>query len=265
MNKVKNTIRKAFTIIPNELINDNRMSDRARFLFCYMASKPDDWEFYHEPLAEALGYSVDTLRKYLKELMVFHWVSRSERRIDGKFNSYDYDLHPSPCGKKTDTVKNRNGKKPERENSVLYNKDYNKERLLTKKDDDKGDNEASQTEKWATQLKADQMFMETAMIVHKVKPEKMEGLLSCFLMTKRALEEDTWKDYSDFRKNFLFWLPKNKAYNPATPPDKDAPPKYTPPPTSASARQAPPDNGQYDLSALEDYLKNFGASKTSAR
>lgn len=134
MNKVKNNVRKDFTIIPNALINDDERSDRARFLFIYMASKPDDWDFYQEPLAKSLGYSVDTLRKYISELMDAGWMTREERRDEGKFDSYDYTLLPSPCGKNTDTVKYRHGKKPERENSVLYNKDYNKERLLTKKE-----------------------------------------------------------------------------------------------------------------------------------
>jgi len=40
---------------------------------------------------------------------------------------------------------------------------------------------------------------------------------------------------------------------------------YTPPPGARVAKQAPPDREQYDLSALEDYLSNFGASKATAR
>ena len=134
MNKVKNKVRKDFTVIPNALINDNTLTDRARFLFCYMASKPDNWDFYQVPLAKQLGYSIDTLRKYLKELMESGWVSREERREEGKFDSFDYTLHPSPCGKNTDTVKNRVGEKPHRENSQLYNKDYYKEILTTNKE-----------------------------------------------------------------------------------------------------------------------------------
>lgn len=135
MNTIKSNIAKDFTIIPNALINDDTLSDRARFLFCYMAVKPDNWVFYQAPLAKSLNWSLDTLRKYLSELLESEWLSREIRREDGKFDSYDYTLHETPCGKKTDTVKNRDGKKPTRENSALNNKDLYKERLEIKKDD----------------------------------------------------------------------------------------------------------------------------------
>ena len=149
---MKNNVRKDFTIIPNALINDDERSDRARFLFIYMASKPDDWDFYQEPLAKSLGYSVDTLRKYISELMDAGWMTREERRDEGKFDSYDYTLLPSPCGKNTDTVKYRHGKKPERGNSELYNKDYYKERLDTKKERERApENSKTETTKQPTQ------------------------------------------------------------------------------------------------------------------
>ena len=134
MNKVKNKVRRDFTIIPNALINDDNLTDRARFLFVYMASKPEDWDFYQVPLAKKLGYSIDTLRKYISELLESGWMERQERREGGKFDSFDYTLLPSPSGKNTDTVKTRIGKIPYRENSLLYNKDYNKERIDTKKE-----------------------------------------------------------------------------------------------------------------------------------
>lgn len=134
MNKVKNSIRKGFTTIPNELINDDSLTDRARFLFCYMASKPDDWKFYQEPLCKSLGYSLDTLRKYIDELLKSGWITRQLIRQEGRFDSFEYDLLPSPCGKNTDSVKNRDGEKPSRENSALTNKDLEQKKTDTKKE-----------------------------------------------------------------------------------------------------------------------------------
>ena len=134
MNKVKNSIRKGFTTIPNELINDDSLTDRARFLFCYMASKPDDWKFYQEPLCKSMGYSLDTLRKYIDELLKSGWITRQLIRQDGRFDSFEYDLLPSPCGKNADSVKNRDGKKPSRKNSALLNKDLEQIKTDTKKE-----------------------------------------------------------------------------------------------------------------------------------
>jgi len=121
MNLVRNNIKRDFAQVPNTLINDNSLSDRARFLFCYMAAKPDGWKFYQDKMAKDLKMSLDTLRKYLAELIDSGWVSRTLVREGGKFDSYEYDLNPEPCRKNTDTVKNQVGKIPTRENSVLNN------------------------------------------------------------------------------------------------------------------------------------------------
>ena len=80
MNTFRNNIKCNFSIIPNSVIQDDKLSDRARFLFCYMATKPDDWQFYQKPLAKALGYSLETLRKYIDELLESGWLMREPRR-----------------------------------------------------------------------------------------------------------------------------------------------------------------------------------------
>ncbi len=67
MNKLNNKIKDNFTIIPNDIIRNKNLSDRARFLFCYMASMPDEWKFYQGVMAKELGYTKDTLRKYIEE------------------------------------------------------------------------------------------------------------------------------------------------------------------------------------------------------
>ena len=63
-----------------ELIFDKSLSDRARFLYCYMAAKPDEWEFFLEPMAKDIGYSVDTLRKYINELVASGWILKGDQK-----------------------------------------------------------------------------------------------------------------------------------------------------------------------------------------
>ncbi len=93
MNKLNNDIKKNFTIIPNDIIRNKNISDRARFIFCYMASMPDDWKFYQGAMAKELGYTKDTLRKYIEELLETGYLYREQRREEGKFDSYDYTLN----------------------------------------------------------------------------------------------------------------------------------------------------------------------------
>ena len=131
MNKLNNKIKDNFTIIPNDIIRNKSLSDRARFIFCYMASMPDDWKFYQGSMAKELGYTKDTLRKYIEELLETGYLYREQRREEGKFDSYDYTLNFTPSGKKADTVKNGDGKKPTREKSSLINKDFKEKNTIT--------------------------------------------------------------------------------------------------------------------------------------
>jgi hypothetical protein len=148
MNKLNNKIKDNFTIIPNDIIRNKSLSDRARFIFCYMASMPDDWKFYQGVMAKELGYTKDTLRKYIEELLETGYLDREQRREVGKFDSYDYTLNFSPCTKKADTVKVRDGKKPTREKSSLTNKDLEQRKTIINIDLDKEfENEFSTFEK----------------------------------------------------------------------------------------------------------------------
>ena len=138
MNKVNNKIKENFTTIPNSVIRNKALSDRARFLFCYMASMPNDWQFYQSAMAKELGYTKDTLRKYMEELLSTGYLIREQRREKGKFDSYDYTINFSPCMENTDTVKNGSGKIPNREKSTVTNKDLEQRKNNTNKDFNKG-------------------------------------------------------------------------------------------------------------------------------
>ncbi|MCF8713198.1 helix-turn-helix domain-containing protein [Joostella atrarenae] len=126
MNNIKNNLKSGFTVIPNNLIRDKEISDRARLLFIYMASQSDDWKFYNHGLAKAMGYSIETLRKYLNELVDSGWITKMEQeRKGGQFgaNCYvinDQPVQVSPCRKNIDTVKNRDGKSLTHKNKKPY-------------------------------------------------------------------------------------------------------------------------------------------------
>ena len=128
---------KKFQVIPRELVFDNSLSDRARFVYCFMASKPDGWDFLLNPMAKELGYSVETLRKYINELIDGGWLKKGEQNNDGKFGAVVYtllstkkaDMEEIPTRKNTDTGKSRHG-----ENPTQYNKDNEEKKDLAKKE-----------------------------------------------------------------------------------------------------------------------------------
>lgn len=199
MNKLNNKIKDNFTIIPNDIIRNKSLSDRARFIFCYMASMPDDWKFYQGVMAKELGYTKDTLRKYIEELLETGFLHREQRRETGKFDSYDYTLNFTPCGKNTDTVKTRNGKIPTRENSSLTKKDLEQRKIITNIDLDKElENEFSDFTKVETNdLQSDKVNPFT--LVANVEKEKKE---SCAKEKKEKKPSSTYEAFTVFCQTF---------------------------------------------------------------
>ena len=127
----------AYQVIPRELIFDNSISDRARFLYCYMASKPNDWDFFMNPMAKEIGYSIDTLRKYINELIDSGWLIKGGQKNDGLFGAVTYTLNST---KNTDTEKVRHGEMPTQhtidniQNKESGNKEKVRDKSLTKKE-----------------------------------------------------------------------------------------------------------------------------------
>lgn len=118
MAKIRNENR-AFEPIPKALINDDTLSDRARFLYCYMSAKPDYWDFYLDEIAKSLHLGRDTIQKYIKELISAGWIEKGEQQNEnGKFGAVEYVLK---AFKSTPTVveKNRYGKIPLQNNSSI--------------------------------------------------------------------------------------------------------------------------------------------------
>ena len=103
VNKLSN-----YQVIPRELIFDNTLSDRARFVYCYMASKPTDWDFLMNPMAKEIGYSVETLRKYINELVENGWLIKGEQKNEGVFGAVTYTLNESKTQNKEKTDDEQN-------------------------------------------------------------------------------------------------------------------------------------------------------------
>lgn len=126
---------KSYQSIPRELVFDDTLSDRARFVYVFMSCKPEGWDFFLEPMAKEIKYSVDTLRKYISELVASGWLEKGEQENEnGRFGATSYILKAT---KITDTENFRHGKKPTQDNRDYKDKqDYkekDKEKSLSKK------------------------------------------------------------------------------------------------------------------------------------
>ena len=132
MGNFKNELHN-FQNVPRDLVFDSSLSDRARFVYLFMACKPEGWDFYLEPMAKDIGYSTETLRKYINELVASGWLLKgAQQNENGKFGAVEYILVAS---KTSDTEKVRLGKIMAQENKedcdIKENK--KKEKTIDKK------------------------------------------------------------------------------------------------------------------------------------
>ena len=83
-----------FQPIPRDLIQACELSAQARFIYSYMAAKPEDWEFWQEVMCREVGMSVATLRKYLHELRDAGWLEIGSQKGQGtgRFGAIQYTL-----------------------------------------------------------------------------------------------------------------------------------------------------------------------------
>lgn len=144
MARIKKIKIKGFTIIDNDVINDDRMHLKALGLFAYMWSKPDDWQFYVSEIASHFKDGESAVSSAMKELMTLGYLKRTQNRKDGRFSNYDYVLRELPkrenqgSAPKGDFTKPEKPipKKPNPENQGLLNTDHTNTDHTNKDDDD---------------------------------------------------------------------------------------------------------------------------------
>lgn len=121
--------KERFSIVDNKVIEDERLSFKARGLLIYMLSKPDDWKFHTEELAKHSSQEgLSAVRTALKEIEKCGYLKRKrERSSKGTFTSQDWLLTDKPLS--SPQVENPHVDKPQVEkprvdNQLLPNTDF---------------------------------------------------------------------------------------------------------------------------------------------
>ena len=94
MTIIRKKQKERFSIVDNKVIEDKRLSFKARGLLIYMLSKPDDWKFYTDELAKRSSKDgVSTIKSALNEIENAGYLTRKqEHRKNGQFASQDWIL-----------------------------------------------------------------------------------------------------------------------------------------------------------------------------
>ena len=94
----KLVIKNKYGVIPNELLNNPEVSLRAKGLFAFLQSKPENWKFSVERIASQLKEGKQAIRKALQALEKAGYLKRvltyddENKRLTG----YDYILYGNP-------------------------------------------------------------------------------------------------------------------------------------------------------------------------
>lgn len=88
---------KNYTVINNTICTDKRLSWRAKGIWLYAFSRPNDWQFYAADLVNQSTDGRDSVRAALKELEECGYLVRTqEQGEDGKFKKLEYVFYETP-------------------------------------------------------------------------------------------------------------------------------------------------------------------------
>ena len=123
--RIKKQYQKGFTTVDNLVLNDTKLSWKAKGLFVYLWSQSDEWDFYETEVAKHSTDKLGSLKSGLKELENQGYLKRQILRDDkGKFKGNEWVLSDNPMFKNP-ISDNPMSEKPMSENHTLTNTNNN--------------------------------------------------------------------------------------------------------------------------------------------
>ena len=119
-------IKNRYGTIPNDLLNSIHISFKAKGMYAYIQSKPDNWEFSAERISKQVKEGLPSVISALKELENFGYLVRNRYQNNKGFWVVDYLLYEIPIEENLITGN------PNEENPIIgktsdnSNKDYSK-------------------------------------------------------------------------------------------------------------------------------------------
>ena len=128
MTRIRKDTKANITIINNTVVRDADLSWKARGIFVYLWSLPEDWDFYESEITKHATDGKDSTRTGLHELEDKGYLTRTRARDDkGRLHSSIWVLHENPHPKsKKPNSKNRNQDKSNLDNPQLLNTNITK-------------------------------------------------------------------------------------------------------------------------------------------
>lgn len=143
MSRFSKSFKIDFSQIPNQIINDNRVSLKAKGLYMFIVSKSDNYDLSLNGLVKTLKESRGAILRIMDELIELGYLDKIKNRVGNKVAVNDYILHIEPqirsksqnethimrltlCDSQNETTTNTNSTntKTTNKNSTLREKDF---------------------------------------------------------------------------------------------------------------------------------------------
>lgn len=86
-----------YVIINKAIVEDDKLSWRAKGLWLYLMSRPDGWQVYEHDLMNKGTEGRDAIKTALKELETVGYIHRTRKRNKkGQLSSYEYEVYENP-------------------------------------------------------------------------------------------------------------------------------------------------------------------------
>lgn len=99
MVKIRKQYTHNFTLIDNGVLDNEKLSWKAKGLFCYLWRQPDDWEYYESEVVKHSTDGIAALKSGLKELEEAGYLHRERAREKGQLKGTIWNLTEHPTKK----------------------------------------------------------------------------------------------------------------------------------------------------------------------
>ena len=124
---------KDYVVMSKYHLKEKRMSLKAKGLLSEMLSLPDDWDYSVMGLSEINIESRNCINSILNELEEFGYLKRNRNYVNGKIESWTYDIYEKPLYLKNEDIENEDIENLDIENDTqLNNKELNTNKLNNK-------------------------------------------------------------------------------------------------------------------------------------
>ena len=100
----KSTLKENYSVVPNNMLNDEGLDADCLAVMVYLLSKPSDWIVKPTNIQNRFKFGRDKTYRVINQLVKRKYIVREEHRTDGKYSSFSYYVYDSPFPGLSDTA-----------------------------------------------------------------------------------------------------------------------------------------------------------------